>query len=95
MAMLLPPAQYDHPPQIPVIEYVLPWNELQKVCHAQERPGVWTNYTGAGLWGCSIVKDGKCYVARLDVPDVRRHELAHCNGWPKDHPGGYYERVLR
>jgi hypothetical protein len=27
--MLLPPAQYDHPPTIPVIERVLPWNELQ------------------------------------------------------------------
>jgi hypothetical protein len=29
--MLLPPAQYDHPPTIPVIERVLPWNELQRV----------------------------------------------------------------
>ena len=23
---------------------------------------------------------------RLDIPDVRRHKLAHCNGWPGDHP---------
>jgi hypothetical protein len=30
--MLLPPAQYDRPPTIPVIERVLPWNELQRVC---------------------------------------------------------------
>ncbi len=38
MPMLLPPSQYDHPPQIPVIEKVLPWNELQRLCRASERP---------------------------------------------------------
>jgi hypothetical protein len=89
MPMLLPPSQYDHPPQIPVIEKVVPWNELQRLCRASERPIY--NGTGYGLWGCAIVKDGKCYVARLDVPGVKRHELGHCNGWPKDHPGGWYD----
>jgi len=89
MPMLLPPSQYDHPPQIPVIEKVLPWNELQRLCRASERPIY--NGTGYGVWGCATVKDGKCYVARLDVPGVKRHELGHCNGWPKDHPGGWYD----
>ena len=36
MPMLLPPSQYDHPPQIPVIEKVVPWNELQRLCRASE-----------------------------------------------------------
>jgi hypothetical protein len=89
MPMLLPPSQYDHPPQIPVIEKVVPWNELQQLCRARERPIY--NGTGYGVWGCAIVKGGKCYVARLDVPGVRQHELGHCNGWPKDHPGGWYD----
>ena len=93
MPMLLPPSQYDHPPQIPVIEKVLPWNELQRLCRASERPIY--NGTGYGLWGCATVKGGKCYVARLDVPGVKRHELAHCNGWPKDHPGGWYDAPPR
>jgi len=44
MPMLLPPSQYDHPPQIPVIEKVLPWNELQRLCRASERP----IYNGTG-----------------------------------------------
>src|SRR5215470_6323000 len=89
MPMLLPPSQYDHQPQIPVIEKVVPWNELQQLCRARERPIY--NGTGYGVWGCAIVKGGKCYVARLDVPGVKRHELGHCNGWPKDHPGGWYD----
>ena len=89
MPMLLPPSQYDHPPQIPVIEKVVPWNELQQLCRARERPIY--NGTGYGVWGCAIVKGGKCYVARLNVPGVRQHELGHCNGWPKDHPGGWYD----
>ncbi len=72
MPMLLPPSQYDHPPQIPVIEKVLPWNELQRLCRASERP----IYNGT-------------------VPGVRRHELGHCNGWPKDHPGGWYDAPPR
>jgi hypothetical protein len=73
-----------------VIERVLPWNELQRVCRGVIESEKFTTATGYGAWGCSVVKDGKCYVARIDVPGVRRHELAHCNGWPRDHPGGWY-----
>ena len=29
-----------------------------------------------------------CKVWRIDDELVRRHELAHCSGWPADHPGG-------
>ena len=89
--MLLPPAQYDHPPSMPVIERVLPWNELQRVCRGVIEREKFTTATGYGAWGCSVVKAGKCCVARIDVPGVRRHELAHCNGWPRDHPGGWYD----
>src|ERR1700730_6918870 len=94
MATLLPPPQYDHPPQIPVIEKVVPWNELQRLCRvAIERDKIHTA-TGYGVWGCAVVKDSKCYVARIDNPGVRRDELAHCAGCPKDHPGGWYDAPL-
>jgi len=48
----------------------------------------------AWIWGMGllVVNDGKCYVARIDVPGVRPHELAHCNGWARDHPGGWYDQ---
>jgi hypothetical protein len=26
--------------------------------------------------------------AGLNPEDVKRHEIAHCNGWPSDHPRG-------
>jgi hypothetical protein len=41
-----------------------------------------------------IVK-GERHVFRIDNPDVRWHEPAHCNGWPKDHPGGWYDAPSR
>jgi len=96
MGTLLPPPQYDHPPTIPVIEQVMQWNELQKSpCRAWFDRAGFSNASGQGGGGCAFIKDGKCYVYRMDMPDMARHEYAHCNGWPSDHPGGYYERVLR
>jgi hypothetical protein len=94
MPMLMPPAQYDHTPQIPVIERVVPWNELQRFCRGYIEANKVRTTTGYGLWGCSGVVNGKCYLFRIDNPDVRRHELAHCNGWAKDHPGGWYDGPL-
>lgn len=84
---MIPPAIYDHPPTIPVIERIMGWDEVSAFCskaaHRILMP--WEHISG-----CSgIASDGKCYVFRLDDRFVRRHELAHCNGWPKDHPGGW------
>jgi hypothetical protein len=59
MPMLLPPSQYDHPPQIPVIEKVVPWNELQQLCRARERAIY--NGTGYGVWGCAIVAEATLF----------------------------------
>jgi hypothetical protein len=91
---LLPPPQYDVPTTKPVIEYVLPWSEVQRWCTALafRRQGdavaQWVRRNGVD--GCSAVSsiDGHCLLYRIDDALVRRHELAHCNGWPPDHPGG-------
>lgn len=47
--------------------------------------------------GCSLLRQGKCRIVLLDDKLIRaanwntglilRHEMAHCNGWPADHPG--------
>jgi hypothetical protein len=105
--MLMPPAQYDHPPQIPVIEKVLPWTEVQKLCaiparrfHPELMNGSSLRFSVNGCEVDGIVWDnvarklvpGKgCVIIRIDDEATRRHELAHCNGWPKDHPGGWYD----
>ena len=47
---------------------------------------------------CSQPRDNECDIIMAtddvirtlgySVDIVLRHEIAHCNGWPKDHPGG-------
>jgi hypothetical protein len=47
--------------------------------------------------GCAKPQDAKCAIIMLDDTFIRslgwttghvlRHEMAHCNGWPPDHPG--------
>lgn len=102
---LIPPPQYDVPPAVPIIERVLPFAELQRMCRASERglPAGWAVFGCLEPWPMK----GRCQVfilaagTRLEGTDgvtrtytaanqaaTRRHELAHCNGWPSDHPGG-------
>jgi hypothetical protein len=100
---LLPPPQYDVPPPMPVIEQVLPWSEVQRICHAgqmRRSPGALEARADFIFHGCSltgVVWDGAaqrfvngkgCLIVRIDDETARRHELGHCNGWPADHPGG-------
>jgi len=102
MGTLLPPPQYDHPPAIPVIERILSYKQLWDVCDRTNGPldAIPVGSGGPGvLYGCStiwqVIATGvlvKCEIYLLsNLPDDvhernRRHELAHCNGWPKDHP---------
>ena len=86
MPVIIPPAQYDHTPPMPVIEHVMSQAEVTRLCNGLlgERPGGWL--------GCGRINavDGKCYILHIGSPEVRRHERAHCAGWPKDHPGGVW-----
>ena len=80
---LEPPAQYNHPYDGPVVELVMPVAEVRALCASQ----------GASPRGvaCSWVSDGTCYIVlpsdeQVPISTYRRHETAHCNGWPADHP---------
>jgi hypothetical protein len=94
---LLPPPQYDVLPPMPVIEHVLSREELQKACGAIDTKAIGHPQAAAARGeyyrGCSIrtVQYGVkvCEVWRIADDMVRRHELAHCAGWPGDHPGGH------
>jgi hypothetical protein len=83
LAELEPPAQYNHPYDGPVVERVMPEAEVSALCMSR----------GASNRGvaCAWVSDGTCYIVLPDdyvapVSAYRRHETAHCNGWPPDHP---------
>jgi hypothetical protein len=80
-----PPAQYSHPYDGPVVERVMPVAEVRALCASQ----------GASPRGvaCSWASDGICYIVlpsdeQASVSIYRRHETAHCNGWPANHPHG-------
>jgi hypothetical protein len=74
-----PPAQYNHPYGGRVVA------DARSLCTSQ----------GASPRGvaCSWVTDGTCYLVlpsdeQAPVSTYRRHETAHCNGWPANHPHG-------
>jgi hypothetical protein len=82
---LEPPVQYNHPYVGRVVERVMPVAEARALCTSQ----------GASPRGvaCSWVSDGTCYLVlpsdeQAPVSTYRRHETAHCNGWPSNHPHG-------
>ena len=82
----LPPPQYDHAPNIPVIERVLNITEANRICI-----GIVGKEAGQGRvwWGCAQTKyqDYKlvCIIHRINDPRVLRHEIGHCNGWSNNH----------
>ena len=81
-ARLEPPAQYNHPYNGRVIERVVPEAEVRTVCISMGADG--------GV-ACSWQSAGTCYIVLPDdeplpVSTYRQHEIAHCNGWPANHP---------
>jgi hypothetical protein len=82
-ADLEPPAHYNHPYNGQVVERVMSEVEVRSLCMSM----------GADALGvaCSWQSGGTCYIVlpndgQAPVPTYRRHEIAHCNGWPKEHP---------
>jgi hypothetical protein len=80
---LEPPAQFNHPYSGPVVERVMPVAQVRALCTSK----------GGSAKGvaCSWVSNGTCYIVlpndeQAPVSTYRRHEIAHCNGWPADHP---------
>jgi hypothetical protein len=85
MQVTIAPERYDHAYPGQVIERVLPLEEARRFCAS----------IGITADGCSAFVTGEngaqvCYIVLpVDgfdtVAAYRRHELAHCNGWPANH----------
>lgn len=77
--MDLPPPSYDHPFAGKLELHGVAIDEIYPHC----KP-----FTG---YACAPIKAvGTCdiyFVIGKLTPDLFRHERAHCNGWPADHPG--------
>jgi hypothetical protein len=80
--VLEPPVRYSHAYGGPVIERVLPLREARQACA----------HKGVSADACSWVAQHACYLVIprggpvKDLNAYRRHERAHCNGWPENHP---------
>jgi hypothetical protein len=85
-----PPPAYDHPYQGRLELRSGTLAEVQYVCHTME--GIVSSYRALG---CAKKFSGYCFVmipkiggkvtARMQA-QIRRHEIAHCNGWGASHP---------
>lgn len=84
----LPPAQYDHPYGGPVIERIVSWDELNKVCPGIEnlRACTYPPSTPGGTCYVFMPKVGPGGVDQKYWNQLHRHEIGHCNGWPANHP---------
>jgi hypothetical protein len=84
LAELEPPAQYNHSYDGVVDERVMSVAEARTLCNSLDAS------PPSGV-ACSWVSDGTCHIVlpndyQAPVSTYRRHEIAHCNGWPANHP---------
>jgi hypothetical protein len=92
MRLLLPPPEYDIPYSGRLtITRLASQDEVRAACPAAKWPA--NVALACNLrWGTTrcdvyIVADNVLNGYGIDYDSTLRHELAHCNGWPGDHPG--------
>lgn len=97
----MPPAKYDRPYMDELSEWRVPLGRAAAKCNALARdlgqPATHpARIAGRPLYGCAYPGKGFCFIVWSFDPsgrdphmadNVRRHEVAHCNGWPAHHPG--------
>lgn len=85
---MMPPPGYDHQPAVQVEDHVLTSDVVNRICWEKKAAG-WDGRPPPPSYhfaGCAHLAGGRCEVWRIDDGMVRRHEYAHCNGWPNNHP---------
>jgi len=90
----MPPAEYDKPYMGELeIRRMVTDQDVRTLC-----PKAWKARTQTRFPACSMHNATRCEVYIVNDRGLKalgmnyaltlRHELAHCNGWPGDHPGG-------
>jgi hypothetical protein len=88
--ILPPPAIYDHAYKGRLTVQQGTMAQVEHYCHTTH--GIVSPYQALG---CSKVGEQSCFliIPRVGGPvtasiqaQIRRHEIAHCNGWPANHP---------
>ena len=77
---LIPPKRFDHPFKGKLVEHLGDIQEVQMWCATMYgKPFPYL------VEGCALPMGTRCEVA-FTRKAVRRHEIAHCNGWSEHHP---------
>jgi len=94
-----PPAEFDKPYEGVLAFHRMPVADIQKICaHRFACAMVISTYNDGKLWALSVTGNRVACIILLppdnvikehhqEPKDIIRHETAHCNGWPSDHPG--------
>ena len=92
-ANLNPPARFDGPFKGEVFETRLPQSKVAAACKDLFGRFGMREGTDSTQRGCSVGFKTECLIIIIDRPhagrtpaQVRRHEIAHCNGWSAHHP---------
>lgn len=75
------PPRYDHKPSMSVVEQVMSAAEVIQRCGMGA--GACSFYIPGAKIGCLVIIP---YGTKAEQAQYRRHEYAHCNGWPANHP---------
>lgn len=77
-----PPAQFDRPLTIPLFEYAVPRSQINATCK-RVFFGIGCPEPVVGKGYRIVTPDGSyCAIVYLEnCPAIRRHEVAHCQGW--------------
>lgn len=87
---ILPPPAFDHSFKGHLVERHGTLAEVKHYCHTKQ--GIVSAYQALG---CAKVVPGKCFIMIPKISgaitaslqsQIRRHEVAHCNGWAEHHP---------
>lgn len=96
----MPPERFDHTYTGEMQSHLVPYGQAWAMCDKLAKslgeegwPVTSKQIQGRHLYGCSMLVDDVCIIVHswsLHDKDMKsnvyRHERAHCNGWPADHP---------
>jgi len=97
----MPPEKYDRSYNGELSEWRVPLGKAASKCNSlahdlgqpADNPHA---IAGRPLYGCAYSFKGKCFIVwsfdpsgrdKTMADNVRRHEVAHCNGWSANHQG--------
>lgn len=84
--VVLPPPEYDHPYAGRLIVQTVSIWSMPVACGLRDVVACSFRMNGV----CRVIYPRLSDVGQAKMLDLIRHETAHCNGWPKDHPGGHF-----